>query len=36
MVMDTAVIPFNLDFINDKLLKNDLSELNCQPVDKLK
>jgi hypothetical protein len=27
MVMDTAVIPFNLDFNNDELLKDDLSEL---------
>jgi len=27
MVMDTAVIPLNLDFINDELSKDDLS--NC-------
>ena len=27
MVMNTAVIHFNLDFINDELLKDALSEL---------
>ena len=27
MVMDTAVIPHNMDFINNELLKDDLSEL---------